>query len=354
MTENLTENEIIEVQENTQVDESVIYREVRDPYGFIYITTNLKNGMRYLGQKIFSPGWQNYLGSGVAIKKVIKEAKKNNELHTLHRDIVTVCYSDKELNQIEYDLSVFFDVVDSPDWYNLVLGGGTSRGWHPSEETKRKIGDKAKERLANPENHPWYGKPGLSGEKNSQYGVSPKERMDEETYKQWYEKHKKYWANPATKGKHIWADKPNPNLGKKLSKEQKENLSVKAKERLSNPENHPMYGRKQSDDAKRNMSNSRRLSNIKNGRTVYSVNYHRIFWGAAEVGRELHLDSSKITACCKGKQSYCGVDPITGEKLLWRYVIDAIADGLLVQEEYDLYVNKIKKEIEDYGIMEKE
>lgn len=352
MTENLTESEIVEKVQKEADD--IIYREIKDPYGFIYITTNLVNGMRYLGQRRFSKGWQNYLGSGLAIKKVIKEAKKNNKLHTLHRDIIMICYSDEELNQAEYELSIFFNVVESPDWYNLVLGGGTSRGWHPSEETKRKIADKAKARLSNPENHPCYGKPGLSGERNSQYGISPKERMDEETYQQWYEKHKKYWANPATKGKHIWEDKPHPNLGKSMSEEQKEKLSIKAKERYSSPENHPMYGKLQNDTSKKKMSNTHKLRNIEAGRTVYSVNFDRMFCGATEVGKEFNIDPAGVTSCCRGKQSYCGLDPNTGEKMLWKYIVDAIKEGLLSQEKYDLYIDSIKKEINNYGIMEEE
>ena len=42
---------------------------VENPYGFIYITTNMKNGMKYLGQRKFNQGWQSYLGSGMRLKK---------------------------------------------------------------------------------------------------------------------------------------------------------------------------------------------------------------------------------------------------------------------------------------------
>ena len=39
---------------------------IENPYGFVYITTNLVNGKRYLGQKTMNSyrNWKDYLGSG--------------------------------------------------------------------------------------------------------------------------------------------------------------------------------------------------------------------------------------------------------------------------------------------------
>lgn len=160
-----------------------IVREVtiEEPYGFIYITTNMVNGKRYLGRRKFSEDWKYYLGSGKVFRRAIKEYGRENFI----RHIIDIAYTEEELNQKEYDYSVEFDVVESDDWYNLVYGGGTTTGYKMSDETKEKIGNKAKARLSNPENHPMYGKQGLSGEQNPMYGVSPKERMDEETYERW-------------------------------------------------------------------------------------------------------------------------------------------------------------------------
>ena len=42
--------------------------------------------------------------------------------------------------------------------YNMTDGGEGTSGRMCTEETKKKIGEKAKERLSNPENHPWFGK----------------------------------------------------------------------------------------------------------------------------------------------------------------------------------------------------
>ena len=51
---------------------------IDNPYGFIYITTNMVNGMRYLGQKKFDRGWKNYLGSGAVLRKAINKYGKEN------------------------------------------------------------------------------------------------------------------------------------------------------------------------------------------------------------------------------------------------------------------------------------
>jgi hypothetical protein len=103
------------------------------------------------------------------------------------------------------------------------------------------------------------------------------------------------------------------------------------------------------------MKNSHKISNIEKGITVYSVNYNRIFYGAIEAAKEFGIDPSGITACCKGKQKYCGIDKNTGEEMLWKYTTDAIYIGYLTKQEYDMYVQKIKNDIKETdinGIME--
>ena len=45
-------------------------------YGYIYITTNLINGKRYVGQKKIDHNSKGYLGSGVLLRKAIKNMVK--------------------------------------------------------------------------------------------------------------------------------------------------------------------------------------------------------------------------------------------------------------------------------------
>lgn len=351
----VTNDNIINKVQKIAIDDKVIYTETKEPYGYIYITTNLLNGMRYIGQKSFSQNnWQTYLGSGIAFKNALKKYGKEN----LKKDIILICYSAEELNQAEYDLSVFFNVVESSEWYNLVLGGGTSRGWHPTEETRQKIGKAAKERLSDSINHPRYRKPGLSGEANPQFGISPKDRMDEDTYNQWYEKHKPYWENPTTKGVSIWENKQHPKLGTHLTETQKANLSTKAKERYKNPENHPMYGKQQTEFCKEQVGAAHRGYCNWNSNAVYNIELDKIFWGAKEASDLLGVDASGVIKCCKGKRKTCGKHPVTSEPLHWLYAQDqvlknetvtqgAISLGYITQQDLDNYLNNLKQKGND-------
>ena len=106
-----------------------------NPYGFIYITTNMINGKKYLGQRKFYRNWQEYLGSGKSLLYAIQKYGKENFV----RNIVCICNSLEELNQAEHDISVFLNVVKSEDWYNLKYGGDSMEGYSPPPEVREKI-----------------------------------------------------------------------------------------------------------------------------------------------------------------------------------------------------------------------
>lgn len=105
-----------------------------NPYGFIYITTNLKNGKRYIGKKVFDKKneWKSYLGSGVALKNAIQKYGKEN----FKKNIVAFAYSENELCELEKQIISLFNASDSLDFYNIALGGegynffGTEKGDH--------------------------------------------------------------------------------------------------------------------------------------------------------------------------------------------------------------------------------
>lgn len=88
-------------------------------YGYIYITTNLVNGKKYIGQhksEVFNP---EYKGSGKLIKRAVnKYGKHNFEVKLLEK-----CNNKKELDDAEVKWILKLNCVSSDGYYNLASGG---------------------------------------------------------------------------------------------------------------------------------------------------------------------------------------------------------------------------------------
>lgn len=113
--------------------------EIKEPYGFIYITTNINNGKRYIGQKKFIRNWQYYLGSGKHFLRAVKKYGRDN----FHRDIVATAYSEGELNDLERKWIKNYNAVESDDFYNIADGGNCANTYAgKTEEEIKEIYDK--------------------------------------------------------------------------------------------------------------------------------------------------------------------------------------------------------------------
>jgi group I intron endonuclease len=102
-----------------------------NPYGFIYLTTNLVNGKKYIGQrKIQKCGVDRdeYLGSGILITKAIKKYGKES----FKREVLDFAENSDELDSKEEYYISLYNAVDSDDFYNIDHGG---RGYHYTEES---------------------------------------------------------------------------------------------------------------------------------------------------------------------------------------------------------------------------
>ena len=73
-------------------------------------------------------------------------------------------------------------------------------------------------------------------------------------------------------------------------------------------ENHPMYGRKHSNEAieKMRLAGIGRPSSRKNLNSVLCVELNTVFENATEAGKKLQLDSGAILKCCRGERKTCG------------------------------------------------
>ena len=132
------------------------YIEIVNPYGFIYITINVVNGKKYIGQKKFRNGWKTYLGSGVAFKNAIKKYGREN----FHREIIAIAYSKEELNNLEIEFIKLHNAVKSDNYYNIAIGGGVvglsgknhpNYGKHYSNELKKKLSESHRTRTVSEE-----------------------------------------------------------------------------------------------------------------------------------------------------------------------------------------------------------
>lgn len=95
-------------------------------YGFIYITTNIKNGKQYIGQTYYRDKMDpNYFGSGKAIKRAIKK----NGIESFTREIIFEAFDKDGLDWAETYFIKIYDAVKSRKFYNISPGGRASLGF---------------------------------------------------------------------------------------------------------------------------------------------------------------------------------------------------------------------------------
>lgn len=148
-------------------------------FGYIYITTNLITGTKYIGQhrsKVFD---KNYKGSGKIIRKAFKKYGAQNfkcEILESLNGIPTVCETAVELNESEKYYIKFYNCIESDEYYNLSEGGvgRTYSALSPEEQQARnkKISESRKGQKLSPERRKKlsdFAKT-RTGEKNSNWG----------------------------------------------------------------------------------------------------------------------------------------------------------------------------------------
>ena len=115
-------------------------------YGYIYKTTNTKDGRVYVGQRKGTFD-KNYLGSGLHIKNAIKGNGKGIF------KVELICYlpDAKQLNEFEaHVIEKYREIIGREKMYNIASGGFVL-GLPLSEETKAKIKEARKRQIFTPE-----------------------------------------------------------------------------------------------------------------------------------------------------------------------------------------------------------
>lgn len=109
----------------------------------IYITENIVNNKKYIGKdKNNKP---EYLGSGILLRSAIKKYGKNN----FKKEILFECNDENLLNEMEKYYIKFFDAVNSENYYNIHEGGIGGNTGNYSDDHRKKISEANKGKTKN-------------------------------------------------------------------------------------------------------------------------------------------------------------------------------------------------------------
>jgi group I intron endonuclease len=140
---------------------------------FVYLTTNLINGKKYIGDHSTNNLNDGYLGSGLILREAFRKYGKQN----FSRKILEFFDTREQAHCQEEKYIKIYDTI-SPNGYNLSPTGGTKHGGFLSEETKKKISknsaryNKGKKLSKSHRQKISKNHTDTSGEKNGMFGVS--------------------------------------------------------------------------------------------------------------------------------------------------------------------------------------
>lgn len=255
-------------------------------YGFVYITTNNVNGKMYIGQRCYhKKGWENYLGSGVYLKRAIRKYGKENFTKTIIKNYI----NKEELDAGEIYFIQKYDAVNNDNFYNIAQGGdggNTIKGYTSDERTM------LSEKLSKIRK----GKVNLGENNGKATKVILLNTM--EIFNTMREAADKYGLIPETIG---------------------ECCRGRTKTSGCNDDGDRLVWRYYTDGEKYEYIPYRRdYSSIK--KPVICITSGLKFDSSADAGRYYGISASHISRCCNNKEKSAGKDKTTGEKLVWKYL----------------------------------
>lgn len=181
----------------------------------IYRITNKINGKTYIGQHKYKKLNDSYMGSGVYLAK----AKKKYGIENFKKEILEFNISNVYLTNDWEQMYILFERAKGKAEYNIANGGGGVKGYHHSEEDRRRISERNKGQI------PWM--------KGKHHTEESKRKMSEA--KRWYHpseesnKKRSETMKGKNKGKHLTDEQrkrlSEVNKGKHLSDETKRKIS---------------------------------------------------------------------------------------------------------------------------------
>jgi len=287
--------------------------EVLNPYGFIYITTNMINGTRYIGQKIFNDKWTNYLGSGQYLKRAIKKYGKEN----FTREIIALGYDKEELNLLEIAFINNHNAIKSNDYYNIADGGNSGNKFAGFSE-ERLIEDKLRRRnLWLGEKNPLYGKKYTEAEKakmsiaNSgrKHTEEAKERIIKALYGRPCSDETREKIRESQKGEKAYM------YGRCHTEEEKRKIGDAARGEKSY-----MYGKTVTAEIRKKISDTLMgRPNLICSKKVICTTTNEVFNSLTDAEKYYNnAHEANISRCCSGERKSAG-KLLNGTKLAWKF-----------------------------------
>ena len=119
-------------------------------YNYVYLITNTLNNKKYIGKHSTDNLNDNYIGSGIIIKQIVRKYGKN----IFKKEILQFCNSEEEAFEKEKYWINFYNALQDENFYNLDQGGKGRGNFTMSQETKEKISQSQKKRFQDKQNHP--------------------------------------------------------------------------------------------------------------------------------------------------------------------------------------------------------
>lgn len=311
----------------------------------VYMHINKINGKKYIGITSKHPNkrWGNN-GHGYKKNQHFWNAIQKYGWDNFKHDILLTNETFDYVCKVEKCLIRHYKTNNYLYGYNLTSGG--DKGCTYSEESRRKISESRKGKYSG-ENSPMFGispkermdeqtynqwlykqqnnKP--KGENHPMYGVSPQERMDKETYQQWLEGIKNNSKNIAVKcietgEKYVSARDAERKTGVAHTSILKSCVSENYSQLAGGF--HWCYA----DD---DITLEDLGIEYKGNRYILCVETEKVYKTAREVKRDIGCDDSSINKCCKGY----GNKTVYGYH--WKYIY-------LLPKEYEEWVKNYNKQ----------
>ena len=238
---------------------------------YIYLTTNLVNGKKYIGQHNGSIK-DNYLGSGVLLVKAIEKYGKEN----FKKEILEEC-DITELDEKEKYWIAYYNALEDENFYNLSKGGQKGDGWEAARRFFQRHPEKA-----------------------------------QEVYQRNYQNLKEWRKNNPDKVKEniekmIQGSRDYYNAHPEKRKEIVDKLQI-AKEKWQ--KEHP-------EEVQQQIKNFIKAGSDANSQKIKCINTGEIFPSISAAARHYNTYQTNISKVLKGERKSAGKHPITGEKLYW-------------------------------------